>query len=119
MTVRGLYDGKFTESQVRHGGWASIDMGLSAVVETDQGLTILLTTARTIPASIGMLTNCGLDPAAFHILIAKGVQAPAAAYQPVSKKLIRVNTPGVTSADMNHFQYKHRRRPLYPFEEIG
>lgn len=118
-TVRSLHDGPFTESQVRHGGLKAFDMGPTAVIETDGGLTIQLTSKRTIPVSLGQVTSCGLDPATFHILIAKGVQAPVAAYAPVTRRIIRVNTPGSTSADMAHFQYKHRRKPLYPLEEIG
>ncbi|HBL46289.1 MAG TPA: hypothetical protein DDZ90_23180, partial [Planctomycetaceae bacterium] len=54
----------------------------------------------------------------YQILIAKGVQAPLAAYSPVCPNLIRVNTPGVTSADMQQFQYQFRRQPLFPFESI-
>ena len=26
---------------------------------------------------------------------------------------------GATAADMRTFEYEHRRRPMYPFEEIG
>jgi len=27
-----------------------------------------------------------------------------------------VNTPGVTTADLPRLPYRHRRRPLHPFE---
>ena len=30
--------------------------------------------------------------------------------------VIAVDTPGVTSADLRRFSYRHRRRPLHPFE---
>jgi microcystin degradation protein MlrC len=33
--------------------------------------------------------------------------------------VITANTAGVTSADMASFAYKHRRRPLYPFESVA
>jgi microcystin degradation protein MlrC len=58
-----------------------------------------------------------LDPAQFQVLVAKGVIAPVAAYAPICRELIRVNTPGVTTADMAALPYTHRRRPLFPFEE--
>jgi microcystin degradation protein MlrC len=29
---------------------------------------------------------------------------------------VLVNTPGVTTSDLSSFTYRHRRRPLYPFE---
>jgi microcystin degradation protein MlrC len=116
VTVRGLFDGKFTESNPRHGGITSFDQGSTAVVESDGGLTLLLTTNRMVPFSLNQITSCGLDPVRFRVLVAKGVHAPAAAYAPVCKHLIRVDTPGVTSADLSRLTYRHRRRPMFPFE---
>jgi microcystin degradation protein MlrC len=109
-------DGKFEETEVRHGGIRSFDQGRTAVVRTDTGLTVVLTSRRMAPFSLHQITSCGLDPKSFRILVAKGVHAPVAAYAPVCKNLIRVNTPGTTTADMRTLHYEHRRRPLYPFE---
>ena len=116
VRVRSIHDGRFTESAVRHGGKTAFDMGLTAVVALDAGLTVGLTSLRTVPVSIGMMTGIGLAPSDYQVLIAKGVHAPTAAYAPVSKYLIRVDTPGATTADMRRFAYRYRRRPLYPFE---
>jgi microcystin degradation protein MlrC len=116
FTVRGLSDGTFAEPDPRHGGFTRFDQGPTAVVESDTGLTLVLTTNRVPPFSLGQLTSCGLDPARFRVLVAKGVHAPVAAYSPVCTHLIRVNTPGVTSADLSRFEYRHRRRPMFPFE---
>jgi microcystin degradation protein MlrC len=44
------------------------------------------------------------------------VHAPVAAYSPVCPTLIRVNTPGITTADMDQLEYQNRRKPLFPFE---
>jgi microcystin degradation protein MlrC len=116
FTVRGLYDGKFEESQPRHGGITQFDQGRTALVETTTGLTVMLTTRRMVPFSLGQLTSCGLTPSRFRVLVAKGVHAPVAAYAPVCKHLIRVDTPGVTSADLSRLEYHRRRRPMFPFE---
>ena len=118
VKVVSVHEGHFTESEVRHGGKTEYQMGPTAVVQTDFGLTIMLNSHRTPPFSLGQLTSCDIEPADYHILVAKGVQAPLAAYSPVCPNLIRVNTPGVTSADMGQFQYQYRRRPLFPFEQI-
>ena len=119
VRVRSLHAGKFRESEVRHGGRTSFDMGPTAIVETDTGIAISLTSRRAVPVSLGLMTSCDLDPAAFQVVVAKGVHAPVAAYEPVCTALIRVDTPGATAADMRGFEYEFRREPMYPFEEIG
>ncbi len=116
FAVVGLFDGIFEETEARHGGLKRYDQGPTAVVEGDTGLALMLTSRRTAPFSLRQLTAFGVDPARFRVLVAKGVHAPVAAYAPVCRTLIRVNTPGITSADLSHFTYEHRRRPLYPFE---
>jgi microcystin degradation protein MlrC len=114
--VLGLYDGRFSETQPRHGGWTQFDQGPTALVESATGLTLMFTSRRMVPFSLCQLTSCGLDPGSFRVLVAKGVHAPVAAYAPVSKQLIRVDTPGVTCADMTRLEFHHRRRPMFPFE---
>jgi microcystin degradation protein MlrC len=100
VTVANLHDGRFTEPNVRHGGRTGYDMGPTAVVSTDSGMTVILTTNRVPPFSLGQVTSCGIDPADYDYIVAKGVNAPIAAYREVCKRFIRVDTPGVTSANM-------------------
>ena len=115
--VKFVGDGRFAETQVRHGGFTSFDQGHTAIVESDDGLlTVMLTTRRTPPFSLRQLTAFGLDPQSFRVLVAKGVNAPLAAYQPVCPTILRVNTRGVTMADVTQLPYHHRRRPMFPFE---
>jgi microcystin degradation protein MlrC len=110
VTVRGLTIGRFDEPSPRHGGITTFDQGPTAVVDCDSGLTLMLTTRRMPPFSLRQLTANGVDPAAFHVLVAKGVHAPVAAYAPVCRHLIRVDTPGVTCADLTQFEYRLARR---------
>lgn len=116
VTVRSMHEGRFTEAELRHGGLTNYDMGLTAVVKTDDGLTVMLTSLAIMPFSLRQLTSCDLDPTSFRVMVAKGVHAPVAAYGPVCKRTIRVNTPGITTADMEMLPFKHRRKPMFPFE---
>jgi microcystin degradation protein MlrC len=119
VTVRQLNDGQFSDPRPRHGGHTHYNMGPTAIVETDTRLTVMITSRRTPPSSIVQLTAFGLDPKSFQVLVAKGVHAPVGGYGPFCPRLIRVNTPGTTCADLAGFDYKNRRRPLFPFEEIA
>ncbi len=115
--VRSLHDGVFHENQIRHGGQGRFDMGKTAVIEWES-LTLLVHSQRTPPFSLNQLTSCGIEPEKFSVLVAKGVNAPIAAYSPVCRTFIRVDTPGVTTANMARLPFKQRRRPLFPFEEL-
>lgn len=117
--VLGVYNGKFVEPQPRHGGFTACDQGRTAIVRADGRITIMLTSRRMPPFSLQQLISCEVDPDNFRVLVAKGVNAPVAAYAPVCSDLIRVNTPGCTTADMTTLDFKHRRRPMFPFEAIG
>jgi microcystin degradation protein MlrC len=114
--VRMLSDGLFTETQVRHGGWGKYDQGVTAVVETEQLHTFILTSLRMAPMSLEQVLSLGIKPENKKILIAKGVVAPRAAYEPIARQVILVDTPGSTSANPECFNYQYRRRPLYPLE---
>ena len=118
LKVRSLHDGRFSEPKPRHGGITNYDMGRTAIVEGG-ALTLMLTSRRIMQTSLHQLTHCGIDPSGFDVIVAKGVHAPIAAYESVCRTIIRVNTPGPTTADMRQLTYRHRRRPMFPFEEIG
>jgi len=111
-------EGTFKEDHPRHGGQVNYRMGKTAIVSTENRSTIMLTSLRTVPFSLQQLLAFDIAPQDFDVIVAKGVNAPIAAYAPVCPTIIQVNTPGVTQADMTMFEYRNRRRPLFPFEDI-
>lgn len=115
--VISLHDGKFRDNLPVHGGFQMFDQGQTAIVETSGGLTVMLTTLRMPPFSLEQLISCGIDPQDFRVIIAKGVIAPLAAYKFVCDHVIHVNSPGSTCADMTQLPFKHRRKPMFPFEK--
>jgi len=104
--VTAASDGRFTETKPRHGGLTAFDQGPTAVLAHDSGLTVMVTSRRMAPFSLEQIRHAGLDPAAFRVLVAKGVHAPVAAYGEVCRAFIRVNTPGVTTADLSRLPYR-------------
>lgn len=118
VLIRKLCDGKFWEREPRHGGQMSFDMGPIAIVQTENGNTVLLTSLRVPPFSLQQLVAFNIIPSDYDLIVAKGVNAPIAAYAGVCNTIIKLDTPGVTQADMTRFTYRNRRIPLFPFEKI-
>jgi len=116
--VTCITDGRFSEPEVRHGGYSHFDQGTTAVLEGSSGVTIIATTGRVAPMSLQQVLSQGLHPEDFAVIVIKGVHAPVAAYQQACSRLIRVNTRGATTADVHELTFLHRRRPMEPFETV-
>ena len=116
--VKALTDGKYVETEVRHGGGRYYDMGPTAVIEVEGSTPdlpnlLLLTTRPTSPNSIHQLVSNGVYPQRLRILVAKGTTAPRAAYESIAARIVEVNTPGATDINPAHFTYKHVRPALW------
>ncbi len=116
--VRTLSDGKFEETERRHGGQRYHDQGMTAVVEVNRnapgkGGSLLLNSVRMAPMSIHQLTSAGIVPQQQRILVAKGAVAPRAAYEPVSKRIIAVDTAGATSISRSPSEFHLARKSFY------
>jgi microcystin degradation protein MlrC len=115
-TVRALSDGKFEDPRPTHGGQRFFNGGSTAVLDTTDGHTLVLTSRRIGNTSIEQMYSVGVRPEEYQVVVAKGVVSPRPAYEPIAAEIVLVNTPGVTTADLSTFTYRHRRRPLFPFE---
>ncbi len=111
-TVRTLHDGKFIETERRHGGGRYWNQGLTAVLETSGGL-LALNSRRTPPMSLNQLRSVGIMPEQHEIFVAKGSVAPRAAYEPVSARIIEVDSGGATSISRPPEDYQLARSGLY------
>jgi len=114
--VRTIADGLFHETQVRHGGWTHSDQGVTAVVETAEQHSVVLTSRRMAPFSLEQILSLGIHPERKRILIVKGVVAPRAAYEPVAGDFILAGTPGATADDPRLLPYRRPCRALYPID---
>jgi microcystin degradation protein MlrC len=114
--VRTVTDGRYEEPRPRHGGQRFWDAGTSVVLDLDAGPTVLLTSRLVPNTSLEQPRAAGVAPEELGIVIAKGVNAPQAAYRPLVDDVVCVDTPGVTRASHVELPYRHRPVPLYPFE---
>jgi microcystin degradation protein MlrC len=115
-TVAGLFDGKWIETEARHGGRRHNDQGPTAVLSLDSGNTLVLNSLQTPPFSLGQLTSVGVDPTKAKVIVVKAAIAYKAAYAPVAAEIVEVDTPGVTAVNPARFEYHRIPRPLFPLD---
>ncbi|HEX5114273.1 MAG TPA: M81 family metallopeptidase [Pseudonocardiaceae bacterium] len=113
--VRAVTDGRYEEPRPRHGGRRFFDAGPTVVLDLDGGPIVLLTSGLVPNTSLEQLRAAGVALDELGVVVAKGVNAPLAAFGPVVDDVVRVDTPGVTRASYVELPYRNRPR-LYPFE---
>jgi microcystin degradation protein MlrC len=114
--VRSIHDGRFVETQPRHGGQREWNQGRTAVLTVGSEGTLVLNSRRTPPFSLEQLRSLGLEPEQARILVVKAAVAFRAAYEPIAGTILEVDTPGVTAVSPRHFEYRAARRPLWPLD---
>lgn len=119
--VKSLHDGKYMETEIRHGGGRYLDQGHTAVIEVEGSSRelpnlLMLTTRRQPPFSLHQLIGCGVYPERQQILAVKAAIAFRAAYEPIAARIIEVDTPGATAVNPARFTYHRARRPLFGLE---
>lgn len=114
--VRLLSDGKYRHVGAYMTGQRA-NMGRTAVIEAGQ-VTIVLTEHRQAPWDIGHVWSVGIRPEDYHIIVVKSAVAWKTAFGEVAKAEIQVDSPGCCSFNLQHFQYHHLRRPIYPLDQI-
>ena len=93
--VRRISDGNWEDDSPTHGGGRRFSAGRCAVIEALGGdVTVLLTSAQSGNTSRGQYYQAGIHPEKYRIIIAKGVQSPRPAYQPIASHVLMANTPG-------------------------
>ncbi|MBC7814115.1 MAG: M81 family metallopeptidase, partial [Burkholderiales bacterium] len=122
--VKVLHDGKYIETETRHGGERYRDQGLTAVLEMphdtpESANVIVLTSLREPPFSLNQLLSLGIQPQLKRIIVVKAAVAFRAAYEPIAGRIIEVDTPGLTAVNPARFNYRHVRRPLWGLDDIN
>ena len=113
--VRLIHDGRYEETEPRHGGQRHHNQGLTAVLTVEDSL-VVLTSRRQTPFSLHQLLSLGINPTEMRMIVVKAAVAFRAAYEPIAGQIIEVDTPGLTAVNPWHFEYHNIRRPLFPLD---
>lgn len=116
--VKSLHDGRYIETEPRHGGQRYRDQGLTAVLEIPGSSPhtssyIILTTHREPPFSLHQIISTGIQPHHQRILVVKAAIAYRAAYEPIAGEIIEVDTGGLTAVNPARFSFNHVRKNLW------
>ncbi len=62
--------------------------------------------------------SVGLEPAEAQVVVVKSPNMFRAAYAPIAHRIIMVDTPGASSANLRALPFRRLPRPLYPFDDF-
>lgn len=100
--------------------WANMEvrLGRSALIEIG-GLKVVIASSNLQVTDQQALKLFGLDPTSFDVIAVKSSHHFRAAYQPVARDVVLVDSGGLVSQDYKSFNYRHLRRPIWPIDEIS
>ncbi|WP_099355240.1 M81 family metallopeptidase [Fredinandcohnia onubensis] len=114
--VKSVTDGQFTQSSPMWGG-LQVNLGKSARLQVN-GVDIIVCSVKSQVLDEQIFLLHGIDVSTYKIVALKSSQHFRAAFEPISKKIITVDSPGLTTMDFTSFKYKNIQRPVYPIDEV-
>ena len=111
VTVTGLKRDchqSFGPTQVPLGDCAAIRVG---------GVEVVLITSRTQALGLELFENVGIDPRTRKMVVVKSTNHFMAAFGPIAKKVIYIDSDGPLSRNYRKIPYTRLQRPIYPLDE--
>jgi microcystin degradation protein MlrC len=116
--TNGRFDLEDRQSHLASMGGIHIDMGPSAVLQTN-GIEILLTTKPTPPFDLGQLRSQGIIPENKAFIVVKAAVGHKQAYDPITKHTVFVETPGPCPTDLSRLPFQKLKRPIFPLDPFS
>lgn len=113
--VTTITDGRFIHKAMAVG--VPVDLGRTAVIEIN-GIEVILTEKSHAPNDPEVFRRNGIEPTEKKILLLKSRGHFRAAYESFSKQIVEVDAPGLTSPNLELFNFKNIPRPIWPFDEF-
>ncbi|TKT74461.1 M81 family metallopeptidase [Aquamicrobium sp. LC103] len=111
-----LSDGRFI-AYGPMGGGAWRNHGLSALLRVD-GVEIAVITNNGQATDLAQFTSLGVEPQRKSTLVVKSMQHFRAAFQPIARKVIEVDTGALSTKNFFIRPYRNTRRPIWPLDDI-
>jgi microcystin degradation protein MlrC len=115
--VRMLSDGVFRNDGPMNAGVES-NMGPTAVLRIG-GIDVITISNRIQTTDLQTFLSQGIDPRAQDVLVVKSVQHFRAAYAPIAREILVVDSGGICSPDISRLKFKKLRRPIWPLDGVN
>lgn len=96
-------------------GPTKVPLGDCAAIRVD-GIEIVLITKRTQALGLELFSNLGIDPLAKSILVVKSTNHFMAAFGPIAKRVLYVDSDAPLSRDYRKIPYTKVDRPIWPLD---
>ena len=106
---------------LRRDAWQSfgptqVPLGDCAAIRIN-GVDVVLISNRTQATGLELFTNLGIDPKQKKIVVVKSTNHFMAAYGPITRKVIYVESSGPLRRDHRRVPYAKVQRPIWPLDE--
>jgi microcystin degradation protein MlrC len=115
--VKMLSDGVFKNDGPMNAGVES-NMGPTAVLRIG-GIDVVTISNRIQTIDLQTFLSQGIDPRAKDVLVVKSVQHFRAAYAPIAREIVLVDSGGICSPDISRLKFKKLRRPIWPLDGVN
>jgi microcystin degradation protein MlrC len=115
--VKMLSDGVFKNDGPMNAGVLS-DMGPTAVLRIG-GIDVVTISNRIQTTDLQVFLSQGINPSAKDVLVVKSVQHFRAAYAPIAREIVLVDSGGICSPDISRLKFKKLRRPIWPLDGVN
>jgi microcystin degradation protein MlrC len=112
VTVTGLKQDcqqSFGPTQVKLGDCACVKVG---------GVEVVLISNRTQALGLELFRNVGVEPTDKKLVVVKSTNHFMAAFGPIAKKVLYIDTDGPIPRDYRKIGYQLVQRPIWPLDEV-
>jgi microcystin degradation protein MlrC len=119
--VKTLADGHFVNDGPMMAG-VHVDLGRTAVLHVtgedgdEPPVEVLVTSRAETPIDLMIFRAHGIEPTRRRVLGLKGKGHFRAAFEPISRRVVLVEGPGITGADLGRLAFHNIRRPIWPLD---
>ncbi len=115
--VKMLSDGVFRNDGPMNAG-VETAMGPTAVLRIG-GIDVVTISNRIQTIDLQVFLSQGIDPTTKNVLVVKSVQHFRAAYAPIAREIVLVDSGGICSPDISRLKFTRLRRPIWPLDGIN